>query len=60
MVTESLINPSDSNETAAPNAATRALLEEKCGNDILFYHYMMNHYQEKLAKAKRQLEDLSY
>lgn len=57
-VTESLINPSDPKETAAPSAATRALLEEKCRSDILFYHYMMNNYQEKLATAKWQLENL--
>jgi hypothetical protein len=58
LVTKSLINPSNPEETATPCAETRALLEEKCQNDILFYHYMMSHYQEKLAQARRQLEDI--
>lgn len=54
-VVESLINPSDPNEIAIPSDETRALLEEKCHNDILFYQYMMSNYQEKLIQAKKQL-----
>ena len=55
MVTEQVINPSDQQETAMPSAEILALLEEKCHNDILFYQYMMSHYQEKLDWAKKHL-----
>ena len=57
-VSEDVINPSDPRETATPSLATRALLEEKCHNDIIFYEYMMKNYQDKLAKAEKRLENL--
>ena len=50
-----IINSNTSIEISIPNKKTISLLEERCHDDIQLYEYICKGYQEKLIKAKKQL-----